>query len=123
MPRKRPTHEADSFEEIYLDETSRTGHRFRVVGGIVVPQHLSERFEEDILEARRPKLAAEWPDSAKNSTQPTTHPCSLDCYPRKGPTDVFRVEIILRHDERFTSVCPTFHVGGADASRTFGPLH
>ena len=65
MPRKPPAHEARSFEEIYLDETSQTGHRFLIIGGIVIPQQFSEQFEQDILEARRPRLAAERPGSAE----------------------------------------------------------
>jgi hypothetical protein len=65
MPRKPPPHEAGSFEEIYLDETSQTGHRFLIIGGIVIPLHLSEQFKDDILEARRPRLAAERSGSAE----------------------------------------------------------
>ena len=52
-------HEAKSFEEVYIDETSQTGHRFLVIGGIVIPYHFSELFKETIQEARKPRLTAE----------------------------------------------------------------
>lgn len=59
MPRKLLPHEAEKIEEVYIDETSQTGHRHLIIGGIVFPQRFSEQFKQDILEARRPKLAAE----------------------------------------------------------------
>lgn len=44
------------FHEIYIDETSQNGHRFLVLGGIVIPREFSAEFEADIIEARRPRL-------------------------------------------------------------------
>jgi hypothetical protein len=46
-------------EEIYIDETSQNGvgHRFLIMGGIVVPIHMSRQFERDIIDARWPRLA------------------------------------------------------------------
>jgi hypothetical protein len=51
--------EAKRFEEVYIDETSQTGHRYLVLGGIVLPYHHADRFEQDILDARQPRLSAE----------------------------------------------------------------
>ena len=59
MPRPLPPSDAEKIEEVYLDETSQTGHRFLIIGGIVIPQRFSEQFKSDILEARRPRLEAE----------------------------------------------------------------
>jgi hypothetical protein len=59
MPRPLPPSDAEKIEEVYIDETSQTGHRNLIIGGIVFPQRFSEQFKQDILEARRPKLAAE----------------------------------------------------------------
>jgi hypothetical protein len=59
MPRPLPPSDAEKIEEVYIDETSKTGHRNLIIGGIVFPQRFSEQFKQDILEARRPKLAAE----------------------------------------------------------------
>ena len=59
MPRQLTPQDEAKIEEVYLDETSQTGHRFLIIGGITIPRHFSEQFENDVLEARRPKLAAE----------------------------------------------------------------
>ena len=59
MPRTLSPSDAEKIEEVYIDETSQTGHRNLIIGGIVLPQRFSAKFEEVILEARRPKLAAE----------------------------------------------------------------
>lgn len=59
MPRALPAADVEKFEEIYIDETSQTGHRNLIIGGIVLPQRFSDKFEQVILEARRPRLAAE----------------------------------------------------------------
>lgn len=57
MPRPSSPDDAQKLEKVYIDET--TGHRNLIIGGIVFPERLAEQFEQDILEARRPKLAAE----------------------------------------------------------------
>jgi hypothetical protein len=46
-------------EEIYIDETSQNGigHRFLIMGGIILPINLSRQFEQDIIQARWPRLA------------------------------------------------------------------
>jgi hypothetical protein len=46
----------DPLEEVYIDETSQSGPRFLVIGGIVLPRRLSNQFENAIIEARRPRL-------------------------------------------------------------------
>jgi hypothetical protein len=53
---KSQQHEATLFEGVYIDETSQTGHRFLVLGGIVIPRTFSAQFEADIIEARSPRL-------------------------------------------------------------------
>lgn len=58
MPWTPLPHEAKRFEEVYIDETSQTGHRYLVLGGIIVPLHYSAHLEQDILEARKPRLTA-----------------------------------------------------------------
>ena len=50
--------EAHLFHEIYIDETSQTGHKFLILGGIVIPRRLSAQFEADIIEARHPRLSS-----------------------------------------------------------------
>lgn len=59
MPRPISLEDEAKIEEVYLDETSQTGHRFLLIGGITMPRRFSEQFESDILEARRPRLTAE----------------------------------------------------------------
>lgn len=59
MPKSLTAEDEAKIEEIYLDETSQTGHRFLIIGGITIPRRVSTQFESDILEARRPKLSAE----------------------------------------------------------------
>jgi hypothetical protein len=59
MPRPLPLEDEAKIEELYLDETSQTGHRFLIFGGISVPLSCSKTFEDGILEARRPRLSAE----------------------------------------------------------------
>lgn len=51
--------ELAKLEDIYLDETSQNGvgHRFLIMGGIILPTSLSRQFELDIIEARWPRLA------------------------------------------------------------------
>jgi hypothetical protein len=39
-------------DEIYIDETSWTGHRFLIIGGIRIPSSLSQQFDADIIRAR-----------------------------------------------------------------------
>lgn len=58
-------HEAKRFEEVYIDETSQTGHRYLVLGGIIVPYHYSAQLEQDILEARKPRLTTVVPGCDK----------------------------------------------------------
>ena len=59
MPRPRSPSDAEKIEEVYIDESSQTGHRHFFIGGIVIPQRLSEQFKQDILKARGSRLAAE----------------------------------------------------------------
>ena len=59
MPSPLRPCDAEKVEEVYIDETSQTGHRNLIIGGIVLPHRFSRQFEQVILEARRPKLAAE----------------------------------------------------------------
>lgn len=65
MPRPLPAEDEAKIEEVYLDETSQTGHRFLIIGGITIPHRFSKQFENDILESRRPKLAAERADTGE----------------------------------------------------------
>ncbi|HEX4407532.1 MAG TPA: DUF3800 domain-containing protein [Xanthobacteraceae bacterium] len=44
--------EADLLEQIYIDETSQTGHRFLVIGGITMPKYLSTAFDAYMMKAR-----------------------------------------------------------------------
>ena len=53
MPRPLSPSDAEKIEEVYIDESSQTGHRNLIIGGIVFPQRFSEQFKQDILEARR----------------------------------------------------------------------
>jgi len=60
MPRKPWVplpHEADSFCNIYIDESSQTKHRFLVLGGLVVPHSHVDLFESDVIAARDPIIA------------------------------------------------------------------
>jgi len=59
MPRPLPPSDAEKIEEVYIDETSQTGHRHLIIGGITFPERFADQFEQDILAARRPRLAAE----------------------------------------------------------------
>ncbi len=43
-------------EDIYIDETSQSGHRFLVIGGIMFPKQYSEMFEQAVIAARLPEL-------------------------------------------------------------------
>jgi hypothetical protein len=75
-PRPQPAKEP-FFQEIYIDETSRSGsHRFLVIGGIIIPKHLAEAFESDIMKARMPRLAARF-DSKMRLLPATDRRCSL----------------------------------------------
>jgi hypothetical protein len=59
MPRKpwEPReHEKHRFHEVYIDETSQTGHHFLLLGGIVLPREASAEFSADMIEARSPRL-------------------------------------------------------------------
>lgn len=47
----------DLLEEIYIDETSQTGQRFMVLGGLTMPRYLSDEFDSYIANARMRKLA------------------------------------------------------------------
>jgi hypothetical protein len=49
-------HEAHLINEIYIDETSQTGHHFLVLGGVMFPRSHHEQFEQDIINARLPHL-------------------------------------------------------------------
>jgi hypothetical protein len=59
MPLPLSPLDAEKIEEVYVDESSQTGHRLMVIGSISLPHRFSEQFALDILEARRPRLAAE----------------------------------------------------------------
>lgn len=59
MPRKPwipREDEAQLFNEVYMDETSQNGHRFFVLGGIMIPLVYSDLFESTIIEARSSRL-------------------------------------------------------------------
>jgi hypothetical protein len=62
--RNRPPkpHEIDRFYEIYIDETSQTGHRFLIIGGIYFPYKYSSLFEQTILKARLPLIPQHHPN-------------------------------------------------------------
>jgi hypothetical protein len=47
----KPT-EAELLEEVYIDETSQTGHRFLVIGGLTIPKYLSTAFDAYMTRAR-----------------------------------------------------------------------
>jgi hypothetical protein len=49
--------ESGLLEEIYIDETSQTGNRFLVLGGLTIPKYLSQEFDAYIVKARTRKLA------------------------------------------------------------------
>src|SRR5437870_6247145 len=40
MPRPLPPSDAEKIEEVYIDETSQTGHRHLIIGGITFPPPL-----------------------------------------------------------------------------------
>src|SRR5579864_5608864 len=46
----------DAINEVYLDESSQTKHRFLVMGGIIVHGPQSPAIEDAILAARLPEL-------------------------------------------------------------------
>ena len=55
MPRKPwipVPHEADLFCNVYVDESSQKGHRYLVLGGLIVPLSHADAFEADIISAR-----------------------------------------------------------------------
>lgn len=52
----RPT-ETDLMEDVFIDETSQSGHRFLVLGGLTIPYYLYEEFDAYIAKARTRKLA------------------------------------------------------------------
>lgn len=49
--------QTDFLEEVYIDETSQTGQRFLILGGITLPHYLSADFDAYIANARTRKLA------------------------------------------------------------------
>ena len=55
-------HEADLFCNVYIDESSQTGHRYFVLGGLVVPLSHAAQFETDIIAARDDVIAIANPD-------------------------------------------------------------
>jgi len=59
-PRNREprSFEAHLFTEIYLDETSQSGPRFLIIGGIAFPRKYSALFEQTIIAARGTRLPA-----------------------------------------------------------------
>jgi hypothetical protein len=57
-------HEAHLFNEIYVDETSQNDHDFLIRGGIMLPREYSAQFEQDIINARLPKLPATGQDGS-----------------------------------------------------------
>jgi hypothetical protein len=59
MPRSIET---DLLEEVYIDETSQTGQRFLVLGGLTIPHYLAEEFDAYIVKARTRKLAVRLTD-------------------------------------------------------------
>lgn len=56
MTREPRPDEAHLFNEVYVDETSQTGQRFFVVGGVVIPREYSAKFEQAIVDARGTRL-------------------------------------------------------------------
>jgi hypothetical protein len=56
MAREPRPHEAHLFQEIYIDESSLTRHRFLVLGGVMFPRRRSAEFEAHILEAKHPRF-------------------------------------------------------------------
>jgi hypothetical protein len=65
MPLPRAPTDDEKIEEVYIDESSQTGHRLMVIGSISLPHRFSDQFAQDILDARRPRLAAERPDKSE----------------------------------------------------------
>jgi hypothetical protein len=61
MPRKpwepRPD-EAERFSEVFIDETSVTGHHYLVIGGIIIARKYHPQFEAEIIRARGDDLPA-----------------------------------------------------------------
>jgi Protein of unknown function (DUF3800) len=51
----KPTDD-ELLEEVYIDETSQTGQRFLVLGGLTIPKYLSTEFDAYIANARTHKL-------------------------------------------------------------------
>lgn len=63
----KPT-ETELLEEVYIDETSQSGHRFLVIGGITMPKYLSAAFDAYMTKARAPtKLEAHLTDKMQLS--------------------------------------------------------
>jgi hypothetical protein len=56
--REPPPHETHLINELYIDETSQTGHHFLILGGVMFPRSHRDQFEQDIIEARMPNLPA-----------------------------------------------------------------
>jgi hypothetical protein len=63
-PRNREPrpHETHLFNEIYIDESSQSGPRFLIIGGIVLPRHYSAQFEQAVIDARGLRLPLKFPD-------------------------------------------------------------
>jgi len=44
------------FSDVFIDESSQTGHRYLVLGGIIIPSNLTEEFVRRLSERRLPEL-------------------------------------------------------------------
>src|SRR3954464_12996696 len=58
LPKRKKRHppEPETVQEIYIDESSQTKHRYLVLGGLTVNMTYAELLEQTIWEARHPDL-------------------------------------------------------------------
>jgi hypothetical protein len=76
-------HEVDLFHEVYIDETSQTGHRFLILGGIIFPRKYTDLFTEKIMEARLPQIPVRHPNGKRRQIGWREFaPSELDTYKR-----------------------------------------
>lgn len=62
MRLRKPARRAGELHDVFVDETSQSGHRLLLIGGIVLPQKYSELFRQEIIDARLPQIPERNPD-------------------------------------------------------------
>ncbi len=108
MPRPLPPEDEAKIEELYLDETSQTGHRFLIFGGLSVPLRYSKQLEEASLEARGARLSAvregedhprelKWKDVTKGDYGPYRDVVDAYFDFAKNGNSEFHCSVVLTH--------------------------